>query len=141
MSKMQPWDDLARDQARSKAIALIKEQGWQNGDMLGLHSVLCLMVDFAAHAHEITDRCGHPDCGCDHDAQCNSASKIEQKERLQVVIAKAIAKAVDEVRYYDAPAFKAAAANAITAIEQSGYKLVKFTEKELSPLVIEEPHP
>lgn len=69
----EPWDDLARDQARSKAAKLLEAKGWKPGDSFSITAMLDLMVEFAEQASTITDRCGWSDCGCDHDARCLSS--------------------------------------------------------------------
>jgi len=77
---LEPWDELARDQARAMAVKMLEAKGWKPGDNFSITAMLALMVDFASKAHLVTDRCGHPDCGCDWDGGCSVREALKTGE-------------------------------------------------------------
>jgi hypothetical protein len=67
-------DDLTEDELRGRAKSMFLKNGWKTGDRLSVHSVVELMTAFGMDVQKSpAPTCGHPDCGCDFDAICNSA--------------------------------------------------------------------
>lgn len=68
------YDEIAHDEARSRARSLLKKNGWAPTSRISTHSIIELMAALAMDVsrHPLS-HCGYPDCGCDEDAVCANA--------------------------------------------------------------------
>jgi hypothetical protein len=75
--------DLARDDIRRRAKALLVRNGWKPGDTPSTHSIIELMTAIGLDvATNPVDRCAYPECGCDHDATCAEAFPVAVETAL-----------------------------------------------------------
>lgn len=75
-------DELTEAEIASRAKAIILGSGWRLGDSMHGTAVLGLMTKFGLSIMRDppTDRCAHPDCGCEQDSLCSTALRARPAE-------------------------------------------------------------